>query len=239
MTAGNPFNYLSISVITLFPQFIAKYSEFGVFRAALAQGKMQLNVINLRDFAIDDHGSVDAPPYGGGDGMVLRCEPLKAALESIPGQPRVILASASGRKWNASEAMTFSLSSRPLVFVCGRFGGIDQRFIDRYVDDEICIGDYVVSGGELPVLTMIDSVLRYVPGVLGNSESCLNDSFAEGTGGLLEHPLYTRPKEFEGHSVPEILLSGDHKKIDQWRRKQSLEITAQKRPDLLIKTMRI
>ena len=224
---------LKVTIITLFPEFIRAYAGFGVLRSAISQEKMLLDTLALRDFAVDDHGSVDAPPYGGGDGMVLRCEPLADALATIPGPRRVILGSAAGKQFTALDAQRLSQHATGLVFICGRFAGVDQRFIDAYVDEEISIGDYVVSGGELPALIMVDAIARFIPGVLGNADSCANDSFASGLNGLLEYPLYTKPREFQGTRVPDVLLSGDHTKIKEWRSKMSLETTGKRRPDLL------
>ena len=232
MNAGKS-ETLSVTIITLFPDFIRAYMDFGVLRSAISQSKIHFDILALRDFAVDDHGSVDAPPYGGGDGMVLRCEPLVDALAKIPKPRHVILASASGKQFTCHDAERLSLHSTPLVFICGRFAGVDQRFIDAYVDEEISIGDYVVSGGELPTLIMTDAIARFIPGVLGNSDSCANDSFASGLSGLLEYPIYTRPRDFLGAKVPEVLLSGDHAKIEAWRKEMSLQTTRIKRPDLL------
>ena len=223
----------NVTVITLFPDFIQAYTNFGVLRQAISQEKLQLNTIALRDFAVDRHGSVDAPPYGGGDGMVLRCEPLANALATIAEPKRVILCSASGTRFTTNEAQRLSQLTAPLVIICGRFAGVDQRFIDAYVDEEISLGDYVVSGGELPALILLDAMARFIPGVLGNTDSCANDSFASGMDGLLEYPLYTRPREFNGVKVPEVLLSGDHMRIHEWRKEMSLRTTSEKRPDLL------
>ena len=232
MTAGKS-EPRKITIITLFPEFIQAYTGFGVLRSAITQELVELNTLALRDFAVDDHGSVDAPPYGGGDGMVLRCEPLVAALATIPKPYHVILAAAAGRQFCSNEAQRLSQHPEHLVIICGRFAGVDQRFIDAYVDEEISLGDYVVSGGELPALIMIDALARFIPGVLGNTDSCANDSFASGLDGLLEYPLYTRPREFQGTNVPDILLSGDHAKIQAWRKEQSLAATRTRRPDLL------
>ena len=222
-----------ISFLTIHPDFIDEYRKFGVLARCESLKLAEINSVNLRDFAVDKRGSVDASPYGGGDGMILRPEPLRDALKSL-SKAKVIYTSPSGGKaWSQSEASRLAQSDEDIVFVCGRFGGIDQRFIDKYVDEEYSLGDFVISGGELACLTMADSVVREIEGSLGNYESVKNDSFAEGMDGLLEYPLYTRPEEFEGEKVPEVLKSGDHKKIAEWRKQKALDRTRERRPDLL------
>lgn len=226
---------LDVSVVTIHPEFIESYLKFGALSQAIKKGFAKVNVINLRDFAVDRHGSVDGSPYGGGDGMVMRCEPLAQVIQSFNAKPTVLLTSPIGKKWDQSAAEEFSAKKGTLCFICGRFSGVDQRFIDEYVDMEISVGDFVLTGGELPALTILDSVFRLIPGVLGNEESAVFDSFAAGMEGLLEHPVYTRPKVFEGKKVPDILLSGDHKSITKWRRDRSLERTMKLRPELIKK----
>ena len=221
-----------ISFLTIHPDFIDEYRKFGVLARCESLKLAEINSVNLRDFAVDKRGSVDASPYGGGDGMILRPEPLRDALKSL-SKAKVIYTSPSGKAWSQSEASRLAQSDEDIVFVCGRFGGIDQRFIDKYVDEEYSLGDFVISGGELACLTMADSVVREIEGSLGNYESVKNDSFAEGMDGLLEYPLYTRPEEFEGEKVPEVLKSGDHKKIAEWRKQKALDRTRERRPDLL------
>lgn len=225
---------LQIHIATIHPQFIQSYFQFGVFRSALIKKSVTCNTIDLRDFAVDRHASVDDLPYGGGDGMVMRPEPLVAAVRSVERKPLVIMTSPGARPWTQYEAKHYAKSDRPLFFVCGRFAGVDQRFIDGFVDAEYSLGDVVVSGGELPVLMMVDSVLRLIPGVLGDDASAHFDSFADGFAGGLEHPLYTRPREFEGRAVPEVLMSGDHKAIAEWRETESRQKTERLRPDLLL-----
>ena len=224
----------SFAVITVHPDFIAAYARFGALSAAAAKAVASVKAIDLRDFAVDRHGSVDAPPYGGGDGMVLRPEPLQAAIASLPQEPVVILTSPAGRPWTQREAEAMAADDRPVAFICGRFAGVDQRFIDASVDAEFSCGDVVLTGGELPALMMIDSVLRLLPGVLGHGDSAVNDSFAAGCQGGLEYPLYTRPAEFLGRKVPEVLHSGDHAKISAWRQEQAMLRTTRLRPDLLV-----
>lgn len=223
----------SFYVLTVHPEFIRAYGEFGALKAATAKGKAVVQPVGLRDFAVDRHGSVDDHPYGGGDGMVLRPEPLAAALRSLAVQPRVILMSPVGKVWSQKDAVEYAADDRPLAFVCGRFAGVDQRFIDRYVDAEYSCGDVILTGGELPALMMIDSIVRLLPDVLGNPDSPRCDSFAASFGGGLEYALYTRPPVFEGESVPTVLLSGDHHAIAQWRAANATERTARLRPDLV------
>jgi len=219
--------------LTIHPSMIETYAALGVFGAATTKNLAAFRAVNLRDFAVDRHGTVDGHPYGGGEGMVLRCEPLRDALANLP-KGHVISLAPSGKRWTQTEAKKFASSHDPLIFVCGRFAGVDQRFLDQYVDQEYSLGDFVISGGELAALTITDSIIRMIPGVLGNAESAHFDSFSDGLDGILEYPLYTRPQVFEGQKVPEVLLSGDHKVISEWRKKQSLEKTKKFRPDLLI-----
>jgi len=223
------------SIITVHPRFVNTYRDFGVLRSAIEKFAATVSVVDLRDYAVDKHASVDAAPYGGGDGMVIRPEPLRDALAAMSIKPYVIYTSPSGKRWTQADVQRLATMDQPIAFVCGRFGGVDQRFIDQYVDEEFSLGDFVVSGGELPVLMMLDSIVRLLPGALGNEASSGSDSFASGMQGMLEYPLYTRPPEFEGHSVPEVLLSGDHEKIRRWRNEQSFERTKRLRPDLLKK----
>ncbi|WP_176737007.1 tRNA (guanosine(37)-N1)-methyltransferase TrmD [Oligoflexus tunisiensis] len=222
----------NLSFISIHPQFIEAYFRFGVFKAA-TRLNIQLHSINLRTHAVDKHGSIDDSPFGGGDGMVMRVEPLAAAVRALPKPGRVIYTSPSGRLWTQKDAERYAALDEDLTFICGRFAGIDQRFVDAFIDDEVSIGDFVVSGGELPSLLIADSILRQVPGVLGNERSAPDDSFGSGMQGMLEYPLYTRPLEYEGHKVPDVLLSGDHQKIKVWREAAALEKTRKLRPDLL------
>lgn len=210
-------------IITIHPNFIKTYSEFGVFKSAIQKQIVNIEVINLRDFAIDKHGTIDDKPYGGGEGMVLRPEPLANAIKSIKTNPYVILTSPHGELWTNYKAQEFSKFiqnnnlDKAFVWICGRFSGIDQRFIDLYVHKQISIGEYIISGGELAALVIIDSILRFIPGVLGKKESAQKDSFCKEFKGGLEYPLYTRPQIFEGHQVPQVLLSGNHNKIKKWK----------------------
>lgn len=221
------------TIISIMPKFVQAYSQFGVIKAASAAGQLELSVSDLRDFAIDDRGSVDDKPYGGGDGMVLRPEPLAAAIRAIPQKPYVIYTSPKGRPFTTAAAERLAQQGQPLAFICGRFAGIDQRIEDSFVDEVFSLGDFVVSGGELPVLMMVDAICRSLPGVLGSPVSYRNDSLGKGMAGGLEYPLYTRPETFEGMAVPPELLSGDHHKIATWRTKAAAALTARLRPDLI------
>jgi tRNA (guanine37-N1)-methyltransferase len=230
----------TIHLITVHPKIVAAYAAFGVLRAAREKGVADVRGVDLRDYAVDQHGSVDDRPFGGGDGMVLRVEPLAQAIEALPERPRVLLTTPAGAPWTqraAEKEVALLASGQPLAIVCGRFAGVDQRFIDLFVadDGQYSVGDVVLAGGELPALMMVESMLRLLPGVLGHPQSARDDSFAEGCGGGLEYPLYTRPAEFRGLGVPDVLTSGDHRKISAWRRDEAERRTAALRPDLLPK----
>lgn len=229
------------TILTLMPKFVASYTTFGVVKVALRGGQLDLAITDLRDYAVDQRGTVDDKPYGGGDGMVLRPEPIAAAISASHGaaepaepKPLVIYSSPKGQPFTTAAAEELAASGRPLCFICGRFAGIDQRIEDRFVDRTYSLGDFVVSGGELPVLMMVDAICRGLPGVLGSPASYRDDSLSEGMGGGLEYPLYTRPEEFEGQRVPEALLSGDHKRIAAWRRQEAERLTQRLRPDLIV-----
>lgn len=227
---------MNLAFISLHPDFIASYLQFGVMASAIRQSFVQVHNVALRKFAVDRHGTVDAPPYGGGDGMVMRPEPLEAAMKSLPdfaSKALVICPSPQGQRWNHKSASELASRGQDLIFICGRFAGIDQRFIDQYVDLEFSLGDFVISGGELAALSMADSILRLIPGVLGHPQSGQDDSFAEGLAGQLEYPLYTRPLAFNQQPVPAVLTSGNHQAITAWRREMAMQVTKKKRPDLL------
>lgn len=238
MTRSPP---IAATIITMMPRFVAAYQEFGVLKAALRAGSLKLAITDLRDHAVDHRGTVDDKPYGGGDGMVLRPEPLARAIADIAPQgttaaPYIIYTSPKGKPFTQGEAeqlAQLARTGRPLGFICGRFAGIDQRIEDRYVDQTYSLGDFVVSGGELPVLMMVDAICRGLPGVMGSPASYQEDSLGGGMAGGLEYPLYTRPEQFEGMTVPKELLSGDHEKIRSWRQRASEALTAELRPDLL------
>lgn len=228
-----------LGFISVHPKMIEAYRGIGVFKAAEATSKAMFTIVDLRDFAADKHATIDGAPYGGGDGMVMRPDCLGQAVDSLfttwNQKARVVYTSPSGRLWSQADAQRFAETQEPTVFVCGRFGGVDQRFLDRYVTEHFSVGDFVLAGGELPALMMAESALRFVPGVLGNDASAAEDSFGVSLEGMLEYPSYTRPSSWEGQDVPAVLLSGNHQEILKWRKAQSLERTKRLRPDLLKK----
>lgn len=220
-------------VLTLFPEMIEQCIGTSITGRAINNGYINLNAVNIRDYATNRHKHVDDYPYGGGAGMVMQAEPIYLACEDIKkhtrGNPRIIYLTPQGRVFNQEVARELA-DEDELVFLCGHYEGIDERAIDLEVTDCISIGDYVLTGGELAALVIMDAVSRMVPGVLSNEDSAVSESFE---GNLLEYPQYTRPEEFMGRKVPDILLSGHHANIEKWRREQSLLRTAQFRPDLL------
>lgn len=220
---------MQFDVITIFPGMF-EVLGYGVVGKALERGLIQLRAIDLRDFTTDRHRTTDDRPYGGGDGMVMKVEPVAAALAALADGPpaRKILLTPQGRPFDQALAGQLAAQGR-LILVCGRYEGVDER-IRSYVDDELSLGDFVLSGGEVAAMALIEAVARLRPGVLGAAGSAGADSFAAS---LLEHPHYTRPPEFEGRSVPPVLLSGDHAAVGRWRREQSLARTLERRPDLL------
>lgn len=240
---------MRISIITLFPEVFDPILNSSILKRAQKKGKVSFELINLRDFGEGRHKVVDGRPYGGGAGMILRADILAKALKSIEYNvssikgkkqsnkshhtlytiPYTILMSASGAPYKQSKAQEFSKLDH-LIIISGHYEGVDQRFIDKYVDEEISIGDYVLTGGEIPAMAIIDSVVRLIPGVLEKPEATTDESFSDG---LLEYPQFTRPEEFEGLKAPEILLSGNHQEIEKWRKEKSLEKTKKLRPDLL------
>ncbi|MFO7295027.1 MAG: tRNA (guanosine(37)-N1)-methyltransferase TrmD [Caldicoprobacter sp.] len=227
---------MRIDVLTLFPEMFAPLLSTSIIGRAIAKGLLEIKLYNIRDFAKNKHKRVDDYPYGGGQGMILAPQPLFDALYHVLGayeseKPKVILMSPQGKVLDQDLARQLS-KEHGLVIICGHYEGVDQRVIDRFVDMEISIGDYVLTGGELPAMVLIDCVGRLIPGVLGNPESTQDESFSRG---LLEYPQYTRPYEYEGYTVPDVLLSGNHQEIQRWRLKESLRNTLQKRPDLLEK----
>tara|TARA_B100000287_G_scaffold433876_1_gene496721 strand:- start:1292 stop:2035 length:744 start_codon:yes stop_codon:yes gene_type:complete len=218
---------MNINVISIFPEII-EASMHGLTGKALKNKKANLKLIDLKKFSKSEYGSVDDSPYGGGEGMVISAEPLANCIKEINNPGHVVYLTPQGKTFNQKRSLELS-KFKDITFVCGRYEGIDQRFIDNFINEEISIGDYVLSGGEIAACVVIDSILRNVEGVIGNKDSVSKDSFSEGR---LKGHVYTRPKEFKGDSVPEILLSGDHKKIDEWKLANSLWVTKQKRPDL-------
>jgi tRNA (guanine37-N1)-methyltransferase len=225
---------MKIDVIALFPEIILPVLQVSILKRAQDAGVLTVNVHNLRDFATDRHKSVDDYPYGGGAGMILKPEPLFVAVRTLTCQSdaRVIYLTPQGMSFNQPLAEALSLESH-LVLICGRYKGIDERVRQRLVTDEISVGDYVLTGGEIPALVLIDTIGRVLPGALGDYESAQGDSFSQD---LLDHPHYTRPADFEGMKVPEVLLSGHHEKISRWKQNESLKRTAGRRPDLLEKS---
>lgn len=219
-------------ILTIFPGLFESPLKESIIKRAQQQGQVEISLVDIREFATDKHAMTDDRPFGGGEGMVMKPEPLSKALSSCRrhgGSSRVILLSPQGRLF--SQAMARELAEEQhLVLICGRYEGVDERFRSRYVTDEISIGDYVLTGGELGALVVVDAVSRLLPGVLGCSASAENDTFSRN---LLKHPQYTRPREFEGIDVPEELLSGDHKKIAEFRFLASVTRTLERRPDLL------
>jgi tRNA (guanine37-N1)-methyltransferase len=224
---------MHIAVVTLFPEMFNAVSEHGITGRAVQQGVLGLSHSNPRDFTQDRHRTVDDRPFGGGPGMVMKVAPLEqaiaAAREQAGERSRVIYLSPQGQRFDHRKAVSLAQESA-LVLVAGRYEGVDERLIESEIDEELSIGDYVLSGGELAAMVVIDAVLRQLPGVLGHELSAQEDSFADG---LLDCPHYTRPEEYRGRAVPEVLLSGDHEKIRRWRLKQALGRTLERRPDLL------
>ena len=218
---------MKINVLTLFPDMFTPLTTSMLGRG-LDDGKWQLNLVNFRDFTTDIHHHVDDSPYGGGAGMVLQIMPIKKALDSIKNKGKVIITAPQGKTFNQKMAQEWSQAEN-LTFICGHYEGFDQRVYDL-ADEIVSIGDYVLTGGELPTMSMIDATVRLIPGILGNDASPVEESFAHG---LLEYPQYTRPDDFEGMKVPAVLTSGNHQKIAQWRHKEALRATYLYRPDLL------
>ena len=229
-----------IHIITIFPKFFNEFLQTSIVGIARKKKLVTINIIDLRDFTDDKHKSVDSPPYGGGPGMILKAIPLMKAVNSIRSHHsaskekiKVILTSPKGKILNQAKSKELS-KEKNLVIVCGHYGGVDQRFIDKECDEEISIGDYILTGGEIPAMVISDSLIRLLPGTLGNPHSNLYDSFSEYNSGMLEAPLYTRPEIIGDNKVPDILLSGNHSEIQKWRISKSLDITNSNRPDLKI-----
>lgn len=218
---------MKISIITLFPEVFQPILSSSILKRAQQKGKVIFELINLRDFGEGKHKTVDDRPYGGGVGMILRVDILAKAMKSI--KPYTILTSASGKPYKQEGAQRLS-KLKHLIIVCGHYEGVDQRFIEKFTDEEISIGDYVLTGGEIPAMVIVDSIVRLIPGVLEKPEATIEESFSEG---LLEYPQYTRPEVFEEKKVPQVLLSGNHGEIAKWRQKKSLQKTKKVRPDLL------
>lgn len=237
---------MKIDVLTLFPEMFTGVFGSSILGKAAAKGLVELNAVNFRNYSTSKHGTVDDTPYGGGGGMVLKPDPIFAAVEDLLSsskldlserseqaqadvKPRIILMCPQGATFTQHKAEELSREQH-LIFICGHYEGYDERIREHLVTDELSIGDYVLTGGELPAMTVVDSVVRLLPGVLGNETSAVTDSFSTG---LLEYPHYTRPAEFRGMKVPNVLLSGHHANVEKWRREQSLLRTLERRPDLL------
>ncbi len=226
---------MKFKVVTLFPDLIQSIVSAGVLGQAKQKGLVEVECVNPRDVTSDVHKTVDDRPFGGGDGMIMLAEPLTKTLEKINAEmpeAYVVYMSPQGRTLSQNKVIELS-RNKNLVLICGRYGGIDQRVINYFIDEEISIGDYVLSGGELAAGVLIDSVARQIPGVLGHAQSAEADSFSLGLNGLLEAPLFTRPREFMGEAVPEILTGGHHAKIQEWKESVSILVTLLKRPDLV------
>jgi tRNA (guanine37-N1)-methyltransferase len=227
---------MRFDIVTIFPEFFEGPLGVGIVRKAREAGLLSVVVQDLREFTSDKHRTVDDRPFGGGAGMVLKPDPMFAAVEKLQGQEprgRVVLLSPSGRLFSQTEAVRLASYERVLL-LCGRYEGVDERVTEGLADEELSVGDYVLSGGEPAAILVVDAVARLLPGALGNEASTTQESFSpEVAGGLLEYPHYTRPAVFRGMAVPEILLSGHHQQVSRWRRKKSLEKTLQRRPDLL------
>lgn len=228
---------MQFDVVTLFPDMFTAITQSGITRRAFEQKKCGLSLWNPRDFTTDNYRTIDDRPYGGGPGMVMLAKPLEAAIEASKSRqtqqglpaPRVIYMSPQGKALTHERVMEFT-SEPGLVLLCGRYEAVDQRLLDRCVDEEISLGDFVLSGGEIPAMALMDAVIRQLPGVLNDDVSAVEDSFVNG---LLDCPHYTRPEVYEGVSVPPVLLGGHHAEIVKWRREQALLATARKRPDLI------
>ena len=226
---------MNFHILTLFPEMIEQGMHTSIIGRAIAGGYLSINAVNIRDYAFNKHQNVDDYPYGGGAGMLMQAEPVylsyEAIKEKIGYRPRVVYLTPQGKVFHQEMAKELA-KERDLVFLCGHYEGIDERVLDEIVTDYVSIGDYVLTGGELPAMVMMDSISRMVPGVLSNQESGETESFA---GNLLEYPQYSRPEEWHGQKVPPVLLSGHHANIEAWRREQSVMRTAKRRPDLLKK----
>lgn len=224
---------MRIDILTLFPDMFTSVVQSSVFGRAVKNGIIDVHIHDIRDYTLDKHKHTDDYPFGGGAGMVMSPQPLFDCFDAVIGdekpKPHCIYMSPQGKTLTHDKAAEFSAMDR-LVILCGHYEGVDQRVIDKYIDEEVSIGDYVLTGGELPAMVLMDCLSRFIPGVLGKSESAQDESFSNG---LLEYPQYTRPAEFRGMCVPDVLLSGNHAKIEEWRFEESVKKTRQIRPELL------
>jgi tRNA (guanine37-N1)-methyltransferase len=227
---------LRFNIITIFPEFFKSPFDVGIIRRGKEKGLIEIRVRDLRDFTSDRHRTVDDRPFGGGEGMVFKPEPIFKAVEAVreSQQVEVVVLSAAGQKFNQAEALRLSKADQ-VILICGRYEGVDERVIEHLATAEISIGDFIVSGGEIAAAVVVDAVARYVPGVVGKEESILRDSFSDPASEtqLVEHPHYTRPADFRGWQVPDILISGDHEAVRKWRHEAALKKTQRNRPDLL------
>jgi len=230
---------LRFDIITIFPEFFREVIDCGILRRARNAGLVEITAHDLRQWTVDKHHVVDDRPFGGGDGMILKPEPIFAAVEALTGaarkedlppRTRVVLLSPQGQVFSQAMALEFSEQTSRVVLLCGRYEGVDERVADALITDEISIGDYVLSGGEPAAAVVIDATVRLLPGALGSETSAVFESFSEG---LLDHPQYTRPPDFRGMKVPDVLLSGNHAQIERWRREAAIAKTRRNRPDLL------
>ena len=226
---------MEVYIITPFPDSIKTLIDNNIANQGLKKGHLSIEIVNLRDFTTDNYKKIDDEPYGGGSGMVMMCEPLFGAIEycisKSEKKPKIIFPSPKGKVLNHSLSSNLSTESS-LIFICGHYKGVDERVIEKYVDFEISIGDFIISNGELSTMIIFDSIVRLVHGVLNDINSALTDSFVDD---LLDAPYFTRPSEIDGLKVPDVLLSGDHKAIEKWRNDKKLELTKERRPDLLEK----
>jgi len=233
---------MKISIITLFPKMIKGFFEESIIKRAVEKKLVEIEIVNLRDFAIDDYGTVDDRPYGGGTGMVIRIEPIYKAIEKVKSQKskvkissknlKVVITSPKGKTFNQKKAVEYSKLDH-LIIIAGHYEDVDARVLD-FVDEEVSMGDFIMTGGEITAVAIVDSLVRLIPGVLKKDEAVRQESFNINNKKLLEYPQYTRPESFKGLKVPKVLMSGDHKKIEDWRLKKALEETRKKRPDLLL-----
>ncbi|MEK6302958.1 MAG: tRNA (guanosine(37)-N1)-methyltransferase TrmD [Acidobacteriota bacterium] len=223
---------MRFEVITIFPEIFRGVFEFGIVRRAVESGLIDIRIHDLRDYTHDRHRQVDDRPFGGGAGMVMKPEPLFLAVEAVTAvapEARTVLLSPQGRLFDQQAAEEFAREAS-VVLICGRYEGVDERVVEHLISDEVSIGDYVLSGGEIPAMVVIDAVTRLIPGALGCGESAVRESFSTG---LLDHPQYTRPPEYRGMRAPDVLLSGNHAEIEIWRRRKAIEKTLRSRPDLI------
>ncbi|MGI6680766.1 MAG: tRNA (guanosine(37)-N1)-methyltransferase TrmD [Bdellovibrionota bacterium] len=223
---------MHIAILTIFPEIFSSFLSTGLLKKALDNKIFSIDIVNIRDYASPPHFKVDDEPYGGGAGMLMKPEPIFYAIDELKktlDDPYIVLLTPSGKTFTQSEAIKYSKKEN-IIFICGRYEGVDQRVIDLVVDEEISIGDYVLMGGEVPCMAVIEATTRLIPNVIGNTESIITESFSEN---LLEAPQYTRPLEFQGLKVPEVLTSGHHENIKKWREKKAIEKTTKVKPELL------